>query len=163
MNKQRIEIIEAKNEADVAAVKLLFRDYASFLKVDLCFQGFDEEMATFPKFYEFLLLARVNGSAAAAVGLKDLGDGVCEMKRLYARPTFQGLGLGRRLCQLLIEKAQALGYKSMRLDTLVRLESALSLYRKLGFVEIEQYYDNPEEGVVYMELVLEEEQPHLTE
>ena len=154
MNKHRIEIIEAKSEADVAAVKMLFRDYAAFLKVDLCFQDFEKEMETFPNFYELLLLARVDGAAAAAVGLKDLGEGVCEMKRLYARPNFQGLGLGRRLCDALISEARRRGFRVMRLDTLKRLTKALSLYRNYGFVEIDKYYENPEEDVVYMELPL---------
>ncbi|VAV91947.1 hypothetical protein MNBD_ALPHA05-2067 [hydrothermal vent metagenome] len=154
MNTRRIEIISATSDGDVAAVQLLFRDYAAFLKVDLCFQDFEEEMATFPKFYKLLLLARVDGLAAAAVGLKDIGDGVCEMKRLYARPNFQGLGLGRRLCGDLIDAARSLGFRLMRLDTLKRLKPALSLYKKFGFVEIEKYYDNPEDGVVYMELDL---------
>ena len=155
LNKHRIEFIEAKSEADVAAVKLLFRDYAAFLKVDLCFQDFEKEMETFPNFYELLLLARVDGAAAAAVGLKDLGEGVCEMKRLYARPNFQGLGLGRRLCDALLSEARRRGFSVMRLDTLKRLTKALSLYRNYGFVEIDKYYENPEDDVVYMELSLE--------
>ncbi len=154
MNNHRIEIFEATSEADVAAVKFLFRDYAAFLKVDLCFQDFEEEMATFPNFYELLLLARVDGAAAAAVGLKDLGDGVCEMKRLYTRPNYRGLGLGRRLCSGLIDQARRRGYRAMRLDTLKRLAAALSLYHQYGFVEIDKYCENPEEDVVYMELPL---------
>ncbi len=157
MKTRRIEITNATADGDVAAVQLLFRDYAAFLKIDLCFQDFEEEMATFPKFYKLLLLARVDGLAAAAVGLKDLGDGICEMKRLYARPNFQGLGLGRRLCSDLIEQARSLGFRYMRLDTLKRLKPALSLYHKYGFVEIEKYYDNPEDGVVFMELDLRAE------
>jgi len=149
-----IEIIEATAPDDVAAVKQLFLDYAVFLNVDLCFQGFDKEMETFPSVYEVLFLARVDGEAAAAVGLKDLGDGVCEMKRLYARPQYQGLGLGGQLCDRLIEDARGRKFRRMRLDTLQRLKPAIALYRKRGFVEIEKYYDNPEEGVIYMELTL---------
>ena len=149
-----IEIIEAATPDDVAAVEQLFLDYAEFLNVDLCFQGFDKEMETFPSVYEVLFLARVDGEAAAAIGLKDLGDGVCEMKRLYARPQFQGFGLGGELCDRLIEEARGRKFRTMRLDTLQRLKPAIALYRKRGFVEIEKYYDNPEEGVIYMELAL---------
>lgn len=154
MTKQRIDIIEATSKADVADVKQIFFEYAEFLKVDLCFQDFEQEMKTFPAFYQLLLLARVDGAAAAAVGLKDLGEGVSEMKRLYARPEFQGLGLGTRLCDALINQARERGFKTMRLDTLKRLEIAISMYRKYGFVEIDKYYDNPESDVVYMELTL---------
>ena len=154
MTERRIRIGEATSAADVAAVKALFRDYAAFLNVDLCFQDFDREMETFPGFYRLLLLARVDGDAAAGVGLKDLGEGVCEMKRLYARPEFQGLGLGRALCDIVVAKAREAGFQKMRLDTLKRLEAAVRLYNEYGFVEIEQYYDNPENDVVYMELDL---------
>lgn len=147
-------IIEATTLDDVAAVKQLFLEYADFLNVDLCFQGFDKEMETFPSVYEVLYLARVDGAAAAAIGLKDLGDKVCEMKRLYARPKFQGLGLGGKLCDRLIDTARGRGFRVMRLDTLQRLKPAIALYRKRGFVEIEKYYENPEEDVVYMELIL---------
>ncbi len=163
MDTRNIETFNVTTDGDVAAVQLLFRDYAAFLKVDLCFQDFEEEMATFPKFYQLLLLARVDGLAAAAVGLKDFGDGVCEMKRLYTRPNFQGMGLGRRLSGDLIEEARSRGYHIMRLDTLKRLKPALSLYYKFGFVEIEKYYDNPEDGVVYMELDLQAENENTIE
>ena len=149
-----IEITKATTPDDVAAVKQLFLDTAAFLNVDLCFQGFDKEMETFPSVYEVLFLARVDGEAAAAIGLKDLGDSVCEMKRLYARPQFQGLGLGGQLCDRLIADARGRKFRKMRLDTLQRLKPAIALYRKRGFVEIEKYYENPEEGVIYMELAL---------
>ena len=148
------EIIEAMTQRDIAAVKELFLEYAEFLNVDLCFQGFDEEMATFPSTYEVLYLARIDGKDAAAIGMKDLGKKICEMKRLFARPQFQGLGLGGKLCDQLIETARVRGYRCMRLDTLRRLKPAVSLYQSRGFVETEKYYDNPEEDVIYMELVL---------
>lgn len=149
-----IEIVKATSPGDVAAVKELFLEYADFLNVDLCFQGFAEEMATFPDAYEVLFLARVDGEPAAAIGLKDLGERVCEMKRLYARSNFHGLGLGGRLCDRLVDEARSRGYRVMRLDTLQRLEAAVALYRKRGFVEIKQYCENPEDDVIYMELTL---------
>ena len=154
MCAHRTDIRLASSPADVAAVKTLFQEYADFLGIDLCFQDFDEEMATFPQAYDCLLLARVDGEAAAAVGLKDFGDGACEMKRLYARPAFRGLGLGRRLCVVLIKEARRRGYQVMRLDTLEWLDAAVALYREFGFREIDPYYENPHKGVVYMELPL---------
>jgi len=144
-------IAKASSTKDVAAVKTLFLEYAAWLGEDLCFQGFDEEMDTFPKIYCHLLLARVDGAMAGAIGLKDLGDGVCEMKRLFVRDAFKATGLGHRLSERLIEDAKALGFRTMRLDTLPRLEAAVALYRKLGFKEIPPYYFNPVEGVVYFE------------
>lgn len=152
--ERNIDIREAIAPDDVSAVKSLFLEYADFLGVSLCFQGFDEEMATFPAAYELLLLAHVDGEAAAAVGLKDLGDGVCEMKRLYARPEYHGLGIGKQLCEMLISEARKRRFNAMRLDTLERLETALGMYRRFGFQEIGEYCENPEADVIYMELKL---------
>lgn len=152
--KPTIDIIEAVTARDIAAVKELFLEYAAFLNVDLCFQNFDEEMETFPSTYDVLFLARVGSNDAAAIGLKDLGDQICEMKRLYARPHHQGIGLGGKLCDRLVVEARSRGFRIMRLDTLRRLEAAVALYKSRGFVEIGEYCDNPEEDVIYMELTL---------
>ena len=154
MNKA-IDIRAAQARDDVEAVKALFIEYAEFLDEDLCFQGFEREIATFPATYDYLLLARVDDAPAAGVGLVDLGDGACEMKRLYTRDAFRGLGLGRRLCEMLIEEAKARGYNRMRLDTLPRLTTAVALYRGLGFTDISAYYQNPMKDVIYMELRLD--------
>jgi len=144
----------AESPRDIAAVKRLFVEYSNWLGVDLCFQGFDEEMETFPAIYDFLLLARVEGKVAGGVGLKDHGDGICEMKRLYVRDIFKGKGLGRKLSTALVAEAKARGFTRMRLDTLPKLEAAVALYQDMGFVEIPAYYDNPIENVVYLELEL---------
>ncbi|MEZ5919940.1 MAG: GNAT family N-acetyltransferase [Parvularculaceae bacterium] len=146
----RAEILIATRDDDVAAVKLLFQEYKTALGEDLCFQGFDEEMATFPSKYPLLLLGDVEDEAAGAVGLFDLGGGVCEMKRLYVRPDFQGEGLGRALAVRLIDEARSRGFKEMKLDTLVRLKPAIALYQSLGFRFTSAYYDNPLQNVVYM-------------
>ncbi len=151
------EIRIAETARDLAAVKTLFREYADFLGIDLCFQDFDREMATFPDFYDFVLLGLVDGEDAGAVGLKDKGGGRCEMKRLFVRRAFQGAGLGRALAEGLIAEARARRYRTMLLDTLPKLASAIALYRDLGFIETEKYYDNPGEGVLYMALPLEGE------
>ena len=149
-----ITISLAETRDDVAAVKSLFQEYAAFLGVDLCFQDFDREMETFPAFYRCLLFGRIGDAGAGAVGLKDRGEGVCEMKRLYVRPDFHGKGLGRQLAVALINEARRRGYARMVLDTLPRLDAAIALYRNLGFVDTQKYYDNPEEGVLYMALDL---------
>ncbi|MEO1013613.1 MAG: GNAT family N-acetyltransferase [Pseudomonadota bacterium] len=149
-----IEISRAVSAQDVTAAKRLFQEYADFLGVDLRFQGFDEEIATFPAAYERLLIARVDGAPEGAVGLKRLEDGVCEMKRLYVRERRRGLSLGRRLSEALIDEARRAGYRAMRLDTLARLKPALRLYHGLGFRPIDAYYENPESDVIYMQLDL---------
>lgn len=151
MTRHSFDIQPALTKADVAAVKKLFVEYMEWLGEDLRFQGVDEEMETFPRVYCHLLLARVGGNVAGAIGLKDLGGGVCEMKRLFVRDAFKGAGLGRQLSEELIKDAKAQGFRAMRLDTLPRLEAAIALYRKLGFKEIPPYYHNPVPGVVYFE------------
>jgi len=76
------------------------------------------------------------------------------MKRLYVRPPYLGLGLGKKLAQSVIEQARAAGYATMRLDTLEKLRPALCLYAGLGFHTCPPYYENPLPGVVYMERAL---------
>jgi putative acetyltransferase len=148
--------ITSATENVLGEVRALFREYQTFLNVDLCFQGFEEELDSLPKPYEepkgALVLAHWNGQLAGCAGIKPLEEEVCELKRLFVRPEFRGHGIGRALCQHMIEEAHKRGYQRMRLDTLERLDSAVNLYRQLGFVDIAPYYDNPlEERVIYME------------
>lgn len=159
----RIEILPARTADEIAAVKALFLEYQASLGVSLCFQGFDKELAELPGGYAppagRLYLAQVNGAVAGCVGLRPLesvtnGDGRGEMKRLYLRPDFRGLGLGRRLAKLIIAEARAIGYRRLVLDTLADMGEARALYGSLGFREIPAYYDNPLSGVLYAELDL---------
>jgi carbonic anhydrase len=102
-----------------------------------------------------LLLATIDGGPAGCAGLHALGAEVCEMKRLYVRPQWRGSGLGRRLAETIIAEARAIGYRRMRLDTVVgKMDRAISLYHQLGFVEIDPYRPNPIDGALYMELKL---------
>ncbi len=149
-----LKIVKASTTEDIAAVKQLFQEYADWLPVDLGFQGFEQEMATFPDKYALLLLARQSGLAIGAVGLIPHGTHACEMKRLFVTPRTQSKGIGRALCEQLIHHARNLGYQSMVLDSLTRLETAVSLYRKLGFTETQPYNVNPEPDVTYMSLAL---------
>ena len=139
-------------------VKALFREYETFLGVDLCFQGFEEELADLPGKYTppsgALLVALVNSQIAGCVAVKPLDDGNCEMKRLFVRPDYRGLGLGRQLAHRIIDISREIGYERMKLDTLDFLEEATHLYRSLGFRQTGSYYDNPLEKVSYWELDL---------
>jgi len=141
-------------EGDLETVRLLFREYADSLGFDLSFQDFDRELAELPDFYARILLAEEGGEPAGCAALRDFGDGVCEMKRLYVRPALRGSGLGRALAEAVIEEARELGYERMRLDTTPEMVEAQALYEELGFREIEPYRFNPVAGTRFLELCL---------
>ena len=151
-------IIQAQTAAELDAVRELFGDYQRDLGVDLCFQGFTEELATLPGRYAppggRLLLAWEETEVAGCVALRALEDGVCEMKRLFVRPDYRGQGLGYRLAMQIVNEATALGYAIMRLDTLDTLDSAMRMYAAMGFQRRMPYYANPLPGVVYWERAL---------
>ena len=137
-------------------VRDLFREYEKELDENICFQKFDEELKDPLKKYGpptgDLLIAYWNNEAAGCIALTKLNDeGVCEMKRLYVNPAFRKNKIGKLLIEKLIASAKSKGYTKMRLDSLFKLESAIRLYQDLGFMNISAYYDNPLEGVVYME------------
>ncbi len=158
-----MEIIPAETPEQLDRVRELFARYAEFLGVHLGFQEFETEVASLPGKYAppdgRLVLATEDDVAAGCIAIRKIGDGVCEMKRLYVRPEFRSRGFGRRLAEEMIAQATRAGYVTMRLDTLDRLTEAMSLYRSLGFRQIEQYYDNPLVGVAYWELSLGPESP----
>lgn len=154
-----LKIAEAREAQDIATTRRLFEEYAASLGVDLCFQGFEEELATLPGSYAppdgRLLLARHGDEIAGCVALRRLEQDICEMKRLYVRPALRGLGIGRMLVEAITREARIAGYRRMRLDTLPMMASALALYRLLGFREIPPYRSNPVEGAFFLELQLD--------
>jgi ribosomal protein S18 acetylase RimI-like enzyme len=154
-----LQLIQARSPEEIHSVRELFGEYVSRLGVNLCFQNFAEEVAGLPGDYAppsgRLYLAVENDEVAGCIALRKIGEGVCEMKRLYVRPAFRGTGLGRKLTERIIADARSLGYRSMRLDTLPgKMDQAIVLYRSLGFKSIAPYYDNPYDDVAYMELEL---------
>lgn len=153
-----LEIIEAESDEDIEQVRTLFSEYAATLDFDLYFQNFDEELADLPGDYiqpaGCLLLATYKGKPVGCVGLRMLSDGVCEMKRLYVREQFRGLGFGRALAEAVIEEARKIGYNYMRLDTVPPMDVARALYASVGFKQTSPYRYNPIEDAVFMELRL---------
>jgi len=154
-----LSITAATTPDDIAAVRRLFLAYAQSLEFSLCFQGFDEELAGLPGKYASeargaLLLAKVNGQAVGVVGLRDLGDGIAEMKRLYIDPAGRGHNFGRALTDAVLTEARRFGYRALRLDTFPSMVAANRIYDALGFRDIPPYYDNPLPGARYRELEL---------
>ena len=145
---------------DIAATAEIFREYAIGLGVDLCVQGFDAELADLPGDYApprgALLLARVDGTVAGCCALRPLDSSdyvnAAEMKRLYIRPAFRGLGLGRQLAEAILDAARIAGYDRVLLDTLNEMEIARAMYEDLGFKEIPPYYHNPLAGAHYLKV-----------
>jgi putative acetyltransferase len=154
-----IDLIQAQSTQEIETARSLFLEYQAWLGFDLCFQSFDKELAELPGKYALpdgrLLLASENNETVGCVALRKIGERICEMKRLYVRPTVRGKGLGRALAETIISEARNIGYERMRLDTIAdKMDRAVAMYRSLGFKEIPPYYDNPVESATFMELEL---------
>jgi ribosomal protein S18 acetylase RimI-like enzyme len=149
-----LTIVPARGDAAIAVARELFRAYAQSLDFSLCFQGFDEELAGLPGKYAPPEGALLLAGRVGVVGVRPLGAGFAEMKRLYVAPPARGRGLGRALALAAIEAAREAGHRAIRLDTLDRMPEAVALYRALGFREIPAYCENPLEGARYFELGL---------
>jgi len=156
-----IAITDAAMLEHIATVHELFLEYQRWLGLDLCFQNFSAELAALPGDYAppagRLLLAMHDARPAGCVALRRIDGATCEMKRLFVRPEFQSLKIGRALAERVIAEARAAGYARMRLDTLPVMTRAHALYAALGFREIPPYRHNPVPGAIYMELSLNPE------
>ena len=153
------ELIQASSTAEIAAARVLFTEYGSSIGFSLCFQSFEDELASLPGKYAppqgRLLLARASGEFLGCVALRPLDDKTCEMKRLYTRPAARGAGVGKALVDAIIAAAREIGYTRMRLDTVPSvMASAVKMYRALGFREIPPYAENPVAGAIFLELKL---------
>lgn len=142
-----LEIVKAEATDDIAAVKAIFLEYLAFIEdylgQTLAFQGTEAEFKNFPQIYDVLFLAKYENEPIAACGIKPFKDEICELKRLYCRPIARGKGSGEALMRAAIQSAKQLGYKQIYLDTDHGLIHANAIYEKLGFMDIEKYYDNP--------------------
>jgi putative acetyltransferase len=159
MDDVQLSIDPAESALQFDQVRDLLLEYWKSRDLALSVFNFDRELATLPGEYGppsgRLLLASCNGKAAGCVALRQLEPEICEMKRLYIRDRFRGRGFGRSLAMAIIAEARALGYSTMRLDTIgPSMQEAIALYRQLNFQEIAAYRNNPLEGVRFMELKL---------
>lgn len=153
-------IVEAVPADQIEQMRVLFREYQAEIEVPECLRSFDEEIEGLPGVYApprgALLLATVLGQPVGCAGIRPFPqDGVCEMKRLYVRPTFRGGKLGKELVERVLQHAHSLGYRSIRLDTHAStMQAAIAMYRRFGFREVTSSPLKPVEGLVYMELEL---------
>jgi putative acetyltransferase len=155
-----LTIVKAETPAQVVTAREMIEEYAAWLEFKLCFQGYEEEIQSLPGKYAppsgRLLLALWDGRPAGVIALRPLEEpGVCEMKRLYVRPEFRGHQIGRILAEKVIAEAAEIGYSRIRLDTILgKMDSAIAMYRTLGFAEISPYYKTPVGPTLFMELAL---------
>ncbi len=153
-----VRVAQARTRSQLSSAEELIKEYAASLGIDLSFQNFEREMAEFPGAYSRpdgrIIIAIEGRDAVGVVGIRKLSGKTCELKRMYVRPEFRGMGIGRMLANKAIEEARGIGYRRMRLDTLSRLKEATSLYESLGFEKVGPYTVNPNEDAVYLELDL---------
>ncbi|MBX9600802.1 MAG: GNAT family N-acetyltransferase [Bryobacteraceae bacterium] len=139
-------------------VRRMLREYQAWLGIDLCFQGFEEELGGLPGDYAAprgrLLVAEDGSGLAGCVALRRITAHDAEMKRLFVRPAWRGQGLGRRLALRAIAEARHLGHARLVLDTLPVMKAAQEMYRSLGFLDIAPYRENPVAGARYLALAL---------
>ncbi len=149
-----LRIAEALTADDIAIVRALLLEYQELLGVDLCFQGFEEEVNGLPGPYAppggRLLLATHDGVPVGCVALHASGPTQSEMKRLFVRPTARGLGVGRALVSEVLGEARAIGYAEVVLDTLPTMIEAQRLYEQFGFHDVPPYRPNPIQGTRYL-------------
>ena len=153
-----MNIISVDSKNDMNYVRALFLEYAHSLPFKLDFQDFDQELETLPGKYAepfgCILVAFIDKEAVGCIAIRKIENNTCEMKTLYVKSKYRGNGIGKELVEHSIKKAKEKGYDYMKLDTLSSMKGAVSLYKSLGFMEIEPYIYNPFENAVYMGLKL---------
>ncbi len=154
-----LNIIQLESSQHLDVIRALFVEYAESLDFDLDFQNFKDELAQLPGEYAppegCLIIAFYQGEPAGCVGLRKLEKNICEMKRLYVRPRYRAMGVGKVLAESIIREAGVRGYKHMRLDTVPSMKKARGLYLSMGFKKIDPYCYNPIQGATFMEKKLD--------
>jgi carbonic anhydrase len=155
-----LTIFPAHETRFIPEIKAMFLEYETFLDFDLCFQDFEIELQSLPGDYAppsgRLFMAQWESQPAGCIALRKRSEETCEMKRLWVRPEFRGFAIGRALAERLVSEAGKIGYKTLVLDTVPKLKTAIALYHSMGFVEAQPYYDTPIDCTVFMQLDLTE-------
>jgi N-acetylglutamate synthase-like GNAT family acetyltransferase len=143
---------------EITKTKDLIMEYIKWINQDLSFQDIDDELENFPNKYEeplgAFIIAKENENVIGCVGLRNLDNKICEIKRLFVNDDYKGRGIGKKLVKKIIRVAKIKNYERIRLDTINTMEVALKIYYKNGFYEIEPYYNNPYDNIVYLEKIL---------
>lgn len=151
--------ILANTDAEFEQAKIVFREYADELCLDLSFQNFEEELKSIKTQYGKpdggILLIKSNEEIIGCIGVRKLENNIGELKRMYIKKAFRSKGFGKELLNKAIDLARELNYKKLRLDTLPTMNKAIKLYKEKGFVEIEAYRYNPVSGTIFFELEIE--------
>lgn len=159
--QKKITYFNPKSEKSLLKTATIFREYQAYLGVDLCFQSFENELINLTTIYKkplgTILLAKHENEIVACIALKPIEAGNCEMKRLYVKPKYRGLGIGKILVEKLIKYAKKQNYQFMKLDTLTSLKEAIKLYESFGFISTKPYVYNPLEEVLYFEKNLKDD------
>jgi GNAT superfamily N-acetyltransferase len=153
-----MEIVIVSSGQQIEQVRTLFEEYWASFGFTPCFQNFGDEVASLPGDYAQpggrLGLALVEGEPAGCAAMRRFDASRCEAKRLYVRPKFRGLGLGRELMQWLIAECRAAGYAEILGDTMPVMEQALAMYDRMGFERTGPYSSKPTAGAIYLRLRL---------
>ena len=153
------EIKLAQDDRDYKMGAELFREYAKSINIDLGFQKFEEELNKIHLQYGppnggLLLIKHTDGSYMGCVAIRKIDETAAELKRMFIKPEAQGKGLGRLLLNRALDLARLLHYEKVLLDTMPFMESAIQLYKKMGFYEVEPYRYNPFEDALFFEKML---------
>ncbi|MEX1203587.1 MAG: GNAT family N-acetyltransferase [Ferruginibacter sp.] len=152
------QLLTITTDEQYAAAAQLFQEYATWLGIDLCFQGFEEEVRTLKKMYGppngGIVLCEIDGKYIGCVGIRKIDKSTAELKRMYVQPHQQQKGIGTAMLEKAFQLARDCGYQKIKLDTLNTMKPAMDIYLKNGFKEIPAYYHNPIETAVYFEKIL---------
>ena len=155
----KFKIKFAESKKDFFNAKQLFKEYSDSLEFSLSFQNIDKELDNLPGKYSkpdgCIILAWDNFDSIGCIGMRPIDGLKCEIKRLYLKPNYRGLGLGMLLTKKIISYSKERKYVKAYLDTTSKMKKAISIYKSLGFVEISPYYNNPLPDVIFFELNLE--------
>lgn len=153
-----MQLLRPASPAEWEQVRGLFREYWASFNFSPCFQGFEAELSALPGAYAppggALVMALVEGEPAGCAALRPFEEGRCEAKRLYVRPQYRGMGLGRALLVWVIEEARTLGYSELVGDTVPQMQTALAMYDRSGFERTAPYSASPTPGAIYLRLKL---------